>query len=43
MEDASVPTYAEMKLRSKELVDISTVDEDLVPMFTAKKKRPKFK
>ncbi|KAF2879348.1 hypothetical protein ILUMI_26818 [Ignelater luminosus] len=42
IEDASVPTYAEMKARSKELVEISTVNEDLIPMFTSKKKKFKF-
>lgn len=38
MEDSQVPNYNDIKAKSKELVDISTVDQDLVPMFTPKKK-----
>ncbi|KAK4876929.1 hypothetical protein RN001_009435 [Aquatica leii] len=38
MEDTSVPTYNDIKAKSKYLVEISTIDEDAIPAAPAKKK-----
>lgn len=39
LEDTAIPTRTEMKARSRQIVQLNTVNEDLIPVFDRRSKR----